>query len=417
VYQRSHRWPQFLPSGRQFLFLDQGTTTGNSAIYVGSLDGGEPKLLVRNESNAMYAPPGYLLFVRQGAVLAQRFDAHKLQLTGEAVPLAGHDAADNTMLRGDFSVSENGILVYASGTLSEARLLWFDRNGKQVAETGTAGVYGFPRISPDGLKVAVPKLSGANSSSIWIFDLERGTSSRLTFSAGRNDMPVWSPDGKTIAFASTQSGSRHIYQQAADGTGTATPLVVGDTDEFLPSWSSDGRYFLYQTHANQGSTQWEIWAKPLFGDRKAFAVAQNPHFLQGDPALSPDGKWLGHDSDESGKIEAYLTPFLRGGGKWQVSTSGGTCPRWRADGRELFYVSLDNEIMSAEISGEGSRVVIGRVQPLFQANPIPSAPECMYDVTRDGKKFVVVTPVEQQGSQVLTLIVNWPELLKKQRQP
>jgi len=412
--QRSHRWPQFLPDGRHFLFLAQAAATENSAIYAGSLDGGEPKLLVRNESSAMYAPPGYLLFVRQGTLVAQGFNANKLQLTGDAVPLARRGDADSAMSRGDFSVSENGILVYASGTLSVARLLWFDRSGRQLAETGTEDIYGFPRISPDGRKLVVSRASGASSSSIWIFDLVRGTSSRLTFSAGRNDLPVWSPDGKSIAFTSTQGGNRHIYQQAADGTGTATPLVVSEGDEILPSWSSDGRYIVFQTQTNPRNSPFEIWVKPLFGDRKAFPVAQNPQFLQGDPAISPDDKWLAHDSDESGRFEVYLTPFLHGGGKWQISTSGGGCARWRADGRELFYMSLDNKITSAEISGQASSVAIGKVQPLFQTNPVPSAPECMYDVTADGKKFVVVTPSTQQGSQPPTLVVNWPAVLKKQ---
>jgi serine/threonine protein kinase/Tol biopolymer transport system component len=414
--QFSHRWAQFLPDGIHFLFFGQATASGNSTIYIGSLDGGAPKVLLRNESNAIYAPPGYLLFVRQGTLVAQRFDANRLQLMGDAAPLAEHEAVDSSLRRGDFSVSENGILVYASGALSEGRLLWFDRNGKQLGGTGAVDAYGFPRISPDGRKLAVSKVSGPSSSTIWILDLDRGTSSRLTFSPGRNDLPAWSPDGKLIAFVSTQGGNRRIYQQAVNGTGAATSLVIGDADEILPSWSSDGRYLIFQTHSNQGNSQWEIWAQPLFGDHKAFPVAQKPQSLQGTPALSPDGKWLANDSDESGRIEVYVTPFLHGGGKWQVSTGGGSCPRWRADGRELFYMSLENKIMSAEISAQTSSVVIGKVQQVFQANPVPFAPECMYDVSADGKKIVVVTLAVEQGSQPLTLIVNWPPLLKKGRQ-
>lgn len=336
------------------------------------------------------------------------------------MPLTRQSGADSSLRRGNFSVSENGILVYAPGTLSEARLLWFDRGGKQVAQTGTADFFGFPRISPDGRKLAVPRASGANSSAIWIFDLDRGTNSRLTFSPGCNDYPVWSPDGKFIAFAfaSTEDKARHIYQQAANGTGAATPLVVGDSEEVLPSWSSDGRHLIFQKRpSNQVHAPWEIWAEPLFGDRKAFPVVQNQQFLEGDPALSPDSKWLAHSSDESGELEVYLEPFLRGGGKWQVSTNGGTCARWRADGRELFYMSLDNKLMSAEISEQASSALIGKVQPLFQANPVPFAPECMYDVTPDEKKFLVVTVAQEQGTHPLTLVVNWPALLRKQGQP
>jgi len=413
--QFSHRWPQFLPDGKHFLFLGQATSSGDSTMYAGSLDSGEPKVLLRNESNAIYAPPGYLLFLRQETLLAQPFDANKLQLTGEAAPLAGHGGVDSNMAKGNFSVSENGILVYANGSMSEARLLWFDRSGKQLAETAGVDLYGFPRISPDGRKLVVSKLSAASSSGIWIFDLNHNTSSRLTFFAGKDAMPVWSPDDKFIAFASNQGANRHIYQQAANGSGTATPLVAAQGDEILPSWSSDGRYLVFQSHSNQGNSPWEIWAAPLFGDRKTFPVAQNPHFLQGDAALSPDGKWLAYDTDETGRLEVYLMPFLHGGGKWQLSTSGGGCSRWRADGKELFYMSLDNKLMSVEISEQASSVVIGKVQPLFQANPVPRAPECMYDVTPDGQKFVVVTLALEPGSQPLTLTLNWPALLKKHR--
>lgn len=415
----SHRWPQFLPDGRHFLFFGQSRAAANSAIYVGSLDGGDPRLLLRNVSNAIYSPPGYLLFVRQETLLAQRFDANKLELLGDAVPLTRQSGADSSVRRGNFSVSQNGILIFAPGASSEARLLWFDRGGKQLEETGTANVYGFPRISPDGRKLAVPKVSGTRSSSIWIFDLDRRTSSRLTFSLGQSDDPAWSPHGQSIGFAftSTVDKARQIYQQAANGTGNATPLVAGDTEEILPSWSSDGRYVIFNKRPNTGKSPWAVWAQPLFGDRKAFPVVQNPQFLEGDPALSPNGKWLAHSSDEPGRLEVELTPFPHGEGKWQVSTDGGTCARWRADGRELFYMALDNRVMSAEISEQGSSVVIGRVQPLFQANPVPRAPECMYDVTADGKKFVIVTLGGEQGAQPLTLVVNWPALLKKQRQP
>jgi hypothetical protein len=161
---------------------------------------------------------------------------------------------------------------------------------------------------------------------------------------------------------------------------------------------------------------WEIWAAPLFGDRKTFPVAQSPRFLQGDAALSPDGKWLAYDTDETGRLEVYLIPFRHDGGKWQLSTSGGGCSRWRADGKELFYMSLDNKVMSVDISEQASSVVMGKVQPLFQANPVPRAPECMYDVTPDGQKFVVVTLALEPGSHPLTLAINWPALLKKQRQ-
>ena len=413
----SHRWPEFLPDSKHFLFLNQAAAAGKTAIFVGSLDGPDATLLFRNESSATYAAPGYLLFVREGTLMAQAFEVKTLKLSDDAVPLAAHNVVDSntTIRRGDFSASQTGMLIYGSASVSESQLLWFDRNGKPAAQTGTADVYGFPRISPDGGKLAVSKASGTSSSSVWIFDLDRGTSSRLTFSPGRNDSPTWSPDGKSVAVTTTQGGNRRIYQQSADGTGTATPLVASEGDTILPSWSSDGRYVLFQTHTNQSNSPWEIWAQPLFGDRKPFPVAQNPQFLRGDPTLSRNDEWLAYDSDESGRPEVYLTTFLRDGGKWQISTNGGSCPRWRADGRELFYMSLDNRIMSVAITEQASRVVTGKPQPLFQANPVPAAPECMYDVAPRGEKFVVATLAIEQGSQPLTLVANWPALLRQAR--
>jgi len=346
--------------------------------------------------------------------MAQRFDPDKLQLIGDGILLVEQNAVDIGLLRGEFTASENGVLAYAGGAPSEARLLWFDRHGKQLFETGIPGVYGFPRISPDGRKLAVSMQSGSNASSIWVFDLQRGLSTHLTFDSRRSEDPVWSPDGRSIAFLFTEGAKRDIYQKPADGTGNATPLIVNDADNVFPSWTSDMRYLVFQRRLSSANGQFEIWAEPLFGDHKAFPVIQNPQFLEGDPALSPDEKWLAHDSDETGRFEAYLTPFLHGGGKWQISAGGGGCPRWRADGRELFYMSADDKVMSPEISEQGPGVGISKVKALFQAHPKPSAPECMYDVMPDGKKFLVVTP-DKQGGQNLTLIVNWPALLRKQQ--
>ena len=405
----SQRWPQFLPDGRHFLYLEQLRGPG-SAVYAGSLDGGQAKRLLEGDSNAVYAPPGYLLFIQQGTLMAQRFDTAKLQLTGDAAPLAAHVSVDTSLGRGNFTVSGNGILAYMIAGSDVARLLWFDRSGKQLAETGTASVYGFPQISPDGNKLVVPTAQ----TGISVFDLVRGTSMRLTFTHDLVRAPAWSPNGKSIAYEATSNGKVEIEEKAADGTGATKPLVVDDADDVQPTWSSDGRYLIYQRLARKAQSTWEIWAKPLFGEGKAFPVLQNPPYLQGEPVLSPDGKWLVHDSDETGRFEVYVTPFLHGGGKWQVSADGGLCPRWRGDGREIFYLSLDDKIMSADISEQGPSVVIGQVRALFQAHPVPGSPNCFFDVTRDGKKFVIATQTAE-GSRPLTLVVNWPALLKKQQ--
>ncbi|HEV2315558.1 MAG TPA: hypothetical protein VGR94_09655, partial [Candidatus Acidoferrales bacterium] len=419
--ETTHRWPQFLTDGKHFLFYAHGNISQNDATYAASLDGGEAKLLARGDSNAVYALPGYLLFVRQGTLMAQRFDAGGLRLIGEAMPLAEHAGANLALWHGVFTVSENGILAYQAGNPvgENGQLLWFDRSGKQIGETGTPGYFTAVSLSPDVSKLAAEiGIPGASGFNIWVFDLARGTSTRLTFSSIIDAAPAWSSDGMTVAFASTRSGPLHLYQKAADGTGSTSPLVVDNAGEDNPSFSSDGRYLIFERLAATPGSHSEIWALPLFGDRKALPVIQSPQFDVADPALSPDGKWLAYTSHESGLSEIYVVPFGKGTGKWEVPNSGGrggTRPRWRHDGRELFFLALDNKIMSAEVSEQGTSLVIGNVAPLFQTNPVFSAHDHWpYDVSADGKKFVVATQSVPITSEPLTLVTNWPALLKKQ---
>ncbi len=411
----THRWPQFLPDGKHFLFYAHGNVAENNATYAASLEGGEPKLLIHGDSNAIYAPPGYLLFVRQGTLMVQRFDGRSLSLIGDAEPLAEHAEVNLVVWRGIFTVSENGVLAYEVGTASAGfyRLLWFDRSGKQIAETGTPGSYYDPRISPDGGKLAITMADPGNGSNynIWIFDLARGVNRRLTFSSSIDREPAWSPDGNTIAFQSNRGGLVHLYRNAADGTGSASALVVDNAAEYVPSFSSDGHYLIYQRQATQPDSHNEIWAMPLVGERKPFPVAQNQQFDVTHPALSPDGKWLAYDSLGTGRPEVYVVPFGQGSGKWEVSTAGGRWPRWRGDGKELFYLSPNNKIMSAQISEQGSSITVDKVSALFPVNATSSS-GWFYDVSASGKKFVVVSRGVQQTTAPLTLVANWPKLLK-----
>ena len=412
--ERSHRWPQFLPDNKHFLFFAPIAVVGTGGVYAGALGGGAPKLIMQNDSNAVYSLPGYLLFVRQGILMAQRFDANQLRLDGDAVPLVEHVGVNAITSRAIFAVSETGIMMYEAGnTMGDSdQLVWYDRTGKQIEAMGTPGLYLEPSVSADSNKLAISGLLGGTGNlNIWVFDLARGTKTRLTFPPFSDRQPSWAPDGKSVAFLSNRSGPPHIYVNASDGTGAPTALPEDDASEFAPRFTSDGRYLLFERLAERPNSRREIWGVLLSGDRKAFAVIQSQYDVYA-PAPSPDGKWLAYESRESGRPEICAVPFLHGTGKWEVSTAGGVQPRWRRDGRELFYISTDNKIMSAEITEQESSLLIGKVQSLFQVNPVPFAGGSNYDVTGDGKKFVVASLPASQVSQPLTVVVNWTALLK-----
>lgn len=347
--------------------------------------------------------------------MAQRFDSSKLSLAGSASPLAEHAATNLNIFQGVFTLSENGLLAYQGGEASDAamQLLWYDRTGKKVAETGTPGTYFNPAVSPDGRKMAVAvSPAGSVTQNIWVFDLVRGIKTRLTFDPGIDREPTWSPDGKSVVFISDSEGASHVFMKAADGTGRTTPLVVDNASEFLPSFSSDARYVVMQRGLTEGNPHFGIWAMPLFGDRKPFAAVEG-QFDSIRPALSPDGKWIAYQSSEAGHPEIFVVPFGRGGGKWLVSTNGGFWPRWRPDGKELFYISPDYKVMAAAITAQGMSLSVGKVEQLFQAYPAFTATS-FYDVAPDGKKFIIISRAESQAAEPLTLVVNWTALLNKQ---
>ena len=410
----AHRWPQFLPDDQHFLYYIWSSIQDQSGTYVASLDGSEPKLIVRGDSVGLYAPPGFLLYVQNGTLMAQRFDATALRLIGDAMPLAEHVGLNGPKRRALFTVSQNGLLAYpVANQAASNQLLWFGRSGKKIGETGTPGNYSDVRISPDGQRLAVAKIvQSAPNISLWVYDLARGVETRLTFDDANYATPVWSPDGRTITFSSNRGGALHLYQKPADGTGAISPLVVdGDVEQF-PSWSSDGRYLLFSRQGPREGANFSIWALPFFGDHKESLLVKGQFFVD-QPALSSDGKWLAYRSAESAVPEIYVIPFGGGTGKWQVSTNGGAFPHWRRDGRELFYLAGDEKIMAAEISEQGESLRVGKISALFQASRSATigAP---YDVAADGQKFLVVSQGVSQAAQPLTLITNWPAQLSKQ---
>ncbi len=411
--QSSHRWPGFLPDGHHFLFFVHGSSPETIGTYASSLDGGPPRLILHEGSNSLYASPGYLLFVRERNLMAQHFDAGKLEIAGEPVIVAESVDVNPSVWRGAFSVSESGALVYhAPATSGGWQLAWFDRSGKLTGTVGQPDFYTGPALSPDGRRLAV-NIGEPPSFNVdlWAFQLARGIKTRLTFGPGINDGAVWSPDGSRVAFLSNRKGLFHSYVRDANGTGADEPLIETGADERVESWSADGKYLAYKRQNSLEKKDIDVWILPLFGDRKPFPFLQTPS-NEDCPQFSPDVKWLAYQSDESAGFQVYVVPFPSGNSKWQVSVNGGVRPRWRRDGRELFFLAPDNTLMAADITERGSTLEFGNPHALFKAHPAP-LPGYPYDVSPDGKRFIFTNGTSQGNPEPATLVLNWTSGLKK----
>jgi Tol biopolymer transport system component len=408
----SHRWPYFLPDGRHFLYLAGSPQQEENGIYIGSLDSEESKFLLGADSNVVYAPPGFLLFGREQTLMAQPFDAKKLQATAEPFPIVEQVGRSGFFSLMTFSVSENGVLVYRSGGFANSSLVWFDRAGKKLGEVGEPGDYSNPALSPDERRLAVcVRDRQSERRDIWIGDLTRGTTSRFTFDPADDLNPVWSPDGSRIIFTSERKGQRDIYEKAASGTGQVQLLLESEYFKHTEDWSSDGKFLVYNAHP-QGSS--DVWVLPLSGgDEKARPLLEEA-FSEHQAQFSPNGRWLAYTSNETGQPQIYVQSFPPAGGKWQVSMAGGLVAKWRRDGKELFYIER-NKLMAVEVNTDGSTFEAGIPKALFEANfgPILRNP---YLVSGDGQRFLIITPVEQTTSPI-TVVLNWFEELKRRVPP
>ncbi|HUJ80623.1 MAG TPA: hypothetical protein VLW83_02005, partial [Candidatus Acidoferrales bacterium] len=426
-YDVAHVFPSFLPDGRHFIYLRASSVSAKDGIYVGSLDAkpedqDSNRLLATDvESDFVPSPDsgsGQLLFIRDGALLAQPFDARRLALSGEPVAVAEHVGTFRT--RGLFSASSNGVLVYKTTDASGAQLTWFDRQGAVVGAGGQRGSYYSLALSPDGGRAVVSQFSSLNPRPLlWLLDFSRGTHTQFTFGASDASSAVWSPDGSRVVFNSTRDGKFDLYEKLASGAKDEELLLKSGEDKIPTSWSHDGRFLLYT--ATDSNSKYEIWALSLEGNKKPFPFLR-AEFDNDDGQFSPDGRLVAYSSDESGRDEIYVRAFSPdsaaagsdAGGKWLISTGGGIQPRWRGDGKELYYLALDGKLMAVDIA-TNPVFRAGLPRALFQAPPDTGgiAGVHAWGLTPDGKRFLFLAPVEQATQAPFTVVLNWQAGLKK----
>jgi eukaryotic-like serine/threonine-protein kinase len=396
--QSSHRWPQFLPDGRRFLFLALGMPDVRG-IYVGSLDSTQITRIMEGEYGFALVPPAHLLVAHQGALWAQKLRADYAGIEGTMMPVAPHVLAHvsvNALTA--LSASDAGPIAYR-GTGASKQLVWLDRAGREADaltppdESQWANL----RLSHDGRTVAVSRVIDGNTD-VWVIDAARRAPRRLTFESSVDGEPMLSPDGSRVIYASDpKAGLWDIYERASDGTGSAMLLLEESENENPRDLSPDGRHLLYARQSAR--TDYDLWALPLTGERKPFAVVQTP-FAEIDARFSPNGRWIAFDSNETGRREIFVQPFPGPGPKVQVSTSGGRFPRWRRDGRELYYIGQDNVLMSTAIDSTQPALSTGLSQPLFAISP-----NDWYEPSPDGKRFLVISTVS--AASPITIVLNW----------
>jgi eukaryotic-like serine/threonine-protein kinase len=427
--ENTHRWPEFLPGGTSVLFTAgmAGPSFINEEIAVQLIGTGERRNLVQGAVYPRYAPCGYLVYAQGGTLIAVPFDPQRLAVMGAAIPVVDGVLQSSVSGATQYSFSATGSLVYVSGGLQstvQSKLVWVNRNGVEQPLAAPVHAYVFPRLSPDGRRVAVSIQE--KEMQIWLYDLSRETLTRFTFEGNTNLNPVWTPDGKRVAFTSNKEGPLNPFWQLADGSGGLERLNSSEYVQVPMSWSPDGQVLAF-IEINP-TTGLDIWALRMSGPsagsgqaasaasgqvRKAQSFLGTP-FNETAPRFSPDGRWLVYISNESGRNEAYVQPYPGPGGKWQISTEGGTEPLWNPNGRELFYRSGD-KMMAVDITTQPG-FAAGKPKMLFEGQYVPTpltAP--YYDVSSDGQRFLMLKPVEQAQSAPtqINVVLNWFEELKR----
>jgi serine/threonine-protein kinase len=421
---RSHRWPQWLPDGRTVLFTSLAQDSADfegASIEAVRVDTGERKVVHRGGYYARYVPTGHVLYVQNGTLFALPFDAKRLAATGSQMPVLEQLETNSAEGSAQYGVSDNGLLTYLPRVagMEPFNIATADREGRVAQLWKTPGIYGGPHVSPDGRRLAVSAQRDGNWD-IWVYDLEREVATRITFGERYEADPVWSPDGRWVAYEGEVEGKDGIFRKRADGTGEAEPILAPGALTFPApsSWSPDGSVLIAQVDGGAGRL--DLYAVPVDGKGRPEPVVKSPYDESG-AVFSPDGRWLAYSSDETGRREIYVMSYPPGGGKWQISDGGGSQARWGKDGRELF-IRTDEGILSARISVEGNSLRAGKPDLLFRA-PIlgglrgillPGFNFPDYDVFPDGRRFVVFTGgSEKRRATRARVVLNWFDELKR----
>ncbi len=388
-------FPQFLPDGRHFLYLSEGPKRG---VYLASLDAAGTRILIPGGSAATYASPGFLIYPGQDTLLARPFDAAKLQFTGDGVPIAEHVGSISDLRVGLDSISENGVLVYRASGQVPVQLAWHTREGTPQAAIGEPGVYDELDLSPDERRLALKRYNRATGyDEIWILEISTGILSRLTSHA--SDEPHWSPDSKEIVFSSNETGKYVVYRKATGGS-DQTLVFQTDQDAYSDQWLPNGTVLA-------GGDQ--LYQVPLSAERKPVPLVKPDHSF-GRSRVSPNGKWVAYQTEESGREEVYIASFPSFNDNHQVSNGGGCQPQWGKDGKELFYLSLDGRMMSVAVKGDTS-VETSAPKALFRASSRVDTNNSHYAVSKDGTRFLYGDPVGEE-SRLVTVVLNWQAGLK-----
>ena len=407
--QVNHRFPHFLPDGRRFLYFAVGTGEVQG-VYLGSLDSSETKRLAPADTAAAFAPSGHILYVRQGALVAQAIDLVSGATTGDATTVSDVVGNESAIGVGAFSVSASGTIAHRTGGPGRRQFTWFDRTGRALGTIGEPQEFSqsYPELSPDGKRV-VFEMTAGNNRDIYVSDVTRGFPQRFTTNVWTDTAPLWSSDGSLVIFRSNRKGFYDLFQKSSDTDSAETALIESPRAKVPVDSSSDGRFLLYTV--GEMETLQDLWVMPFDGDRKPSPIAVT-RFDERQGQFSPNGRWVAYQSNETGQLEIYARPFRGPGHAERISAAGGASPRWSANGRELFYLTADGRLMSSPVNTDGSSLDPGTPTALFQPRIAGGAfgntagtLRQQYDVAADGRFLMNVTT--EETSPPIIVILNW----------